>query len=58
MKRLALLSSVLVLVLVFATTALAAGPARVRVVHASPDAPAVDVWVNDAGHHRLRRAGR
>jgi hypothetical protein len=47
MKRLALLSSVLVLVLVFATTALAAGPARVRVVHASPDAPAVDVWVND-----------
>lgn len=48
MKRLALLSSVLVLVLVFATTALAAGPARVRVVHASPDAPAVDVWVNDA----------
>jgi hypothetical protein len=48
MKRLALLSSVLVLVLVFAATALAAGPARVRVVHASPDAPAVDVWVNDA----------
>ena len=48
MKRLALLSLVLVLVLAFASTALAAGPARVRVVHASPDAPAVDVWVNDA----------
>jgi hypothetical protein len=49
MKRLAALSSVLVLVLATATSALAAnGPARVRVVHASPDAPAVDVWVNDA----------
>jgi hypothetical protein len=48
MKRLAVLCSVLVLVLVFATPSLAAGPARVRVVHASPDAPAVDVWVNDA----------
>lgn len=49
MKRLAVLSSVLVLVLATATSALAAdGPARVRVVHASPDAPAVDVWVNDA----------
>lgn len=48
MKRLALLSSDLVLVLVFATTALAAHHTRVRVVHASPDAPAVDVWVNDS----------
>jgi hypothetical protein len=48
MKRLAILSSVLILVLVTATTALAAdNPARVRVVHASPDAPAVDVLVND-----------
>jgi hypothetical protein len=36
------------LVLGFATSALADGhQARVRVVHASPDAPAVDVWVNE-----------
>jgi len=49
MKRLALLSAVLLLVLATATSVLAAdGKARVRVVHASPDAPAVDVWVNDA----------
>jgi len=49
MKRIALLTSVLVLILATATTALAAdGKARVRVVHASPDAPAVDVWVNDS----------
>jgi hypothetical protein len=49
MKRFALLSSVLVLVLISATVALADGHiARVRVVHASPDAPAVDVWVNDS----------
>ncbi len=48
MKRIALATSVLVLILAAATTALAAGhEARVRVVHASPDAPAVDVWVND-----------
>ena len=47
MKRLFLISAVLVLSLVLATSALAAGhEARVRVVHASPDAPAVDVWVN------------
>jgi hypothetical protein len=37
----------LLLVLATSTAALAAdGKARVRVVHASPDAPAVDVWVN------------
>jgi hypothetical protein len=49
MKRIAILASVLVLVLASATIALAdGGPARVRVVHASPDAPAVDVWVNDS----------
>jgi LPXTG-motif cell wall-anchored protein len=36
----------LVLALVLTTTAFAADMARVRVVHASPDAPAVDVWVN------------
>jgi hypothetical protein len=40
---------VLVLLLALAAPALADGHlARVRVVHASPDAPAVDVWVNDA----------
>jgi hypothetical protein len=49
MKRLLAVSAVLVLSLALATSALAAdGMARVRVVHASPDAPAVDVWVNGA----------
>jgi Domain of unknown function (DUF4397) len=47
MKRLLAVSAVLVLSLALATSAMAAdGMARVRVVHASPDAPAVDVWVN------------
>jgi hypothetical protein len=47
MKRLFVLSAVLVLSLALATSALAQdGMARVRVVHASPDAPAVDVWVD------------
>ena len=49
MKRLLVLSTVLVLTLALAGSALAAdGMARIRVVHASPDAPAVDVWVNGA----------
>jgi len=49
MKRLMVFSVVAVLVLAMATTALAAdAKARVRVIHASPDAPAVDVWVNGA----------
>jgi len=49
MKRLLALSAVLVLSLALVTGAMAAdGMARVRVVHASPDAPAVDVWVNGA----------
>jgi len=50
MKRLIGISTVIVVLsLVFATTALADGHgARVRVVHASPDAPAIDVWVNGA----------
>lgn len=50
MKRLIGIASViLVLSVVFSTAALADGhAARVRVVHASPDAPAVDVWVNGA----------
>ena len=49
MKRLLIVSTVIVLSLALATTALAdAHEARVRVVHASPDAPAVDVWVNGA----------
>jgi hypothetical protein len=46
-KRFFVLSLVVLLALALTSTALAAGPARVRVVHASPDAPAVDVWVND-----------
>jgi LPXTG-motif cell wall-anchored protein len=47
MKRLFGIAAVLVLSLALVTSALAAdGQARVRVVHASPDAPAVDVWVN------------
>ena len=49
MRKLALTSFVVILVLAAASTAFAAGhEARVRVVHASPDAPAVDVWVNDS----------
>jgi hypothetical protein len=47
MKRLFVLSLVMLLALSLTSTALAANHARVRVVHASPDAPAVDVWVND-----------
>jgi LPXTG-motif cell wall-anchored protein len=47
MKRLLVVSIVLVLSLALVTSALAdSHMARVRVVHASPDAPAVDVWVN------------
>ncbi len=47
MKRLFVISAVLVLSLALATSALAQdNAARVRVVHASPDAPAVDVWVD------------
>ena len=48
MKRLLTISVVLVLVLALATTALAQDKAKIRVVHASPDAPAVDIWVNDS----------
>jgi len=48
MKRFFYLVTSLALLLGLATVALADGhQARVRVVHASPDAPAVDVWVND-----------
>jgi hypothetical protein len=47
MKRLFVVSAVLVLSLALAVSAFAqSDQARVRVVHASPDAPAVDVWVN------------
>jgi LPXTG-motif cell wall-anchored protein len=47
MKRILVLTAVLVLILALATSALAQSDmARVRVVHASPDAPAVDVWVD------------
>lgn len=49
MKRLIFVAGILALVLAMATTALAqSGKARVRVVHASPDAPAVDILVNSA----------
>jgi hypothetical protein len=49
MKRLLVVSAVLVLSLALASSAFADGhEARVRVVHASPDAPAVDVWVDGA----------
>jgi hypothetical protein len=48
MKKLLSVVATLALVLGLATSAFADGhQARVRVVHASPDAPAVDVWVND-----------
>ena len=47
MKRILMVSAVLVLSMVLATSALAdAHEARVRAIHASPDAPAVDIWVN------------
>jgi LPXTG-motif cell wall-anchored protein len=49
MKRILAVTAVLVLSLALTVTAMADGhEARVRVVHASPDAPAVDVWVNGA----------
>jgi len=48
MKRFAVFASVLVLAALLAVPALAAGGPRVRVVHASPDAPAVDVWADGA----------
>jgi LPXTG-motif cell wall-anchored protein len=47
MKRLFVISTVLVLSLVLATAAFAqGGQASVRVIHASPDAPAVDIWID------------
>jgi hypothetical protein len=47
MKRLFVVSAVLVLSLVLAVGVFAQdNQARVRVIHASPDAPAVDIWVN------------
>jgi len=48
MKRLVLVASVLVLSLAMVTNVFAAGGPRIRVVHASPDAPAVDIWADDA----------
>jgi hypothetical protein len=48
MKRLYAVLGALVLILGLATTAMADGHmSRVRAVHASPDAPAVDILVND-----------
>jgi LPXTG-motif cell wall-anchored protein len=47
MKRVLAVSAVLVLSLVLATAAFAqGGQASVRVIHASPDAPAVDIWID------------
>lgn len=47
MKKFLTLSAVVVLSLALSTAVFAQdGTARVRVVHASPDAPAVDVWVD------------
>ena len=47
MKHIFVVSTVLVLSLALAGSVMADDHmARVRVVHASPDAPAVDVWVN------------
>lgn len=48
MKRFTAVATVLILALALAGSAFAQAQARVRVVHASPDAPAVDVLVNDA----------
>jgi hypothetical protein len=48
MKRLMSLASVLVLALALVVPVMAEGGPRVRAVHASPDAPAVDVWVDGA----------
>jgi hypothetical protein len=36
------------LLLMSALPVMAADDARIRVLHASPDAPAVDIWINDA----------
>lgn len=48
MKKFLFVLSTLVLLVGLVVPTLAQGAkARVRVVHASPDAPAVDVWVND-----------
>jgi hypothetical protein len=48
MKRFYAILGVTVLLLGLVTSVLADGhQARVRAVHASPDAPAVDIWVND-----------
>lgn len=47
MKRLLATALTLVIALTLVVPAMAANEARVRVVHASPDAPAVDILVND-----------
>lgn len=47
MKRIVFSAVIAALMLVMASTAVAQTPtAQVRVIHASPDAPAVDVWVD------------
>ena len=47
MKRLLSVLTVLTFALALSAPAFADSGPRVRVVHASPDAPAVDVWIND-----------
>lgn len=46
MKRLVLVNAVLVFALLLTVPAFAQSGPRVRVIHASPDAPAVDVWAD------------
>ncbi len=46
MKRLGVLAAVLILAAITAVPVSAAGESRVRVLHASPDAPAVDVYLD------------
>ena len=48
LKRVLLGASVASLLLISALPAAAADDARIRVLHASPDAPAVDIYVNDS----------
>jgi hypothetical protein len=48
MKRLLSILTALTFLLTLSAPAFADTGSRVRVVHASPDAPAVDVWINDS----------
>ena len=48
LRRVVLGASVASLLLISALPSAAADDARIRVLHASPDAPAVDIYVNDS----------